>query len=110
VNSSALELCLRRFGADGVSGVESLSANSSSDIAIRSSDTTDRLRNEDRSVLTGAVRLVVSSMLRAFAIMRAIDWRINTIDQQATITTEPPTEPTILPQTVQPDRQVIMAA
>jgi hypothetical protein len=68
------------------------------------------LRNEERSVLTGAVRFVESSMLRASAIMLAIDMRINTIDQQGSSSAETPSGLITFPQTVQPDRQAIMAA
>jgi hypothetical protein len=40
--------------------------------------------------------------------MLAIDWRINTIDQRATMTTETPAGLIIFPQVIQPDWQAIM--
>jgi len=40
--------------------------------------------------------------------MLAIDWRINTIDQRATMTTETPAGLIIFPQVIRPDWQSIM--
>jgi len=42
--------------------------------------------------------------------MLAIDWRINTIDQRAIMTTETPAGLIIFPQVIRPDWQAIMLA